>query len=86
MLYRMPLCLLVTPGQVHVVRKGNVVNVVVNPFPSPDFLLPSIAQCWWGRSPLRGHGVQPGIKTEGYEHEVQKFKAMRTVEQLPVFL
>ncbi len=27
-------------------RKGNVVNVDVNPFPSPDFPLPSIAQCW----------------------------------------
>ena len=69
MLYRMPLCLLVTLGQVHVLRKGNVVNVDVNPFPSPDFPLPSIAQCWWGCSPLRGHGVQPGMQTEGYEHE-----------------
>jgi hypothetical protein len=67
MLYCMPLCLLVTLGQVHVLRKGNVVNVDVNPFPSPDFSLPSIAQCWWGCSPLRG--VQPGMQTEGYEHE-----------------
>ncbi len=46
----MPLCLLVTLGQVHVLRKGNVVNVDVNPFPSPDW-------------------VQPGMQTEGYEHE-----------------
>jgi hypothetical protein len=29
MLYRMPLCLLVTLGQVHELRKGNVVNVDV---------------------------------------------------------
>ncbi len=36
MLYRMPLCLLVTLGQVHVLRKGNVVNVDVNPFPQKN--------------------------------------------------
>jgi hypothetical protein len=67
MLYHMPLCLLVTLGQVHVLRKGNVVNVDVNP--SPDFSLPSIAQCCWGCSPLQGYGVQPGMETEGYEHK-----------------
>jgi hypothetical protein len=65
----MPLCLLVTLGQVQVLREGNVVNVDVNPSPSPDFPLTSIAQCWWGCSPLREHGVQPGMQTEGYEHE-----------------
>jgi hypothetical protein len=76
MLYRMPLCLLVTLGQVHMLRKGNVVNVDVNPFPSPDFPLPSIAHCWRGCSPLRGHGVQPGMQTEGYEHEHTRWKEL----------
>ncbi len=32
----------------------NVVNVDVNPFPSPHFPFPSIARCWWGCSPLQG--------------------------------
>jgi hypothetical protein len=58
-----------TLGQVHGLRKGNVVNVDVNPSPSPYFLFSSIAQCWWGCSPLWRHGVRPGTQTEDYEHE-----------------
>jgi hypothetical protein len=56
-------------GRCTCLENGNVVNVDVNPFPSPHFLFPSIARCWWGCSPLRGHGVQLGIQTEGHEHE-----------------
>ncbi len=29
-----------------------------------------IPECWWGCSPLRGHGVQPGMQTEGYKHQL----------------
>jgi hypothetical protein len=56
-------------GRCTCLENGNVVNVDVNPFPSPHFPFPSIAQCWWGCSPLRGHGVQLGMQTEGHEHD-----------------
>jgi hypothetical protein len=75
MLYRTPLCLLVTLGQEHVLRKGNVVNLDVNPFPSPDFPLPSIAQGWWGCSPLRGMEFNLACKlkaTNTHEHELMR--------------
>jgi hypothetical protein len=55
-------------GRCTCLENGNVVNVDVNPFPSPHFHFPSIARCWRGCSPLRGHGVQLGMQTEGHKH------------------
>jgi hypothetical protein len=60
---------LVTLGQVHVLRKGNVVNVDVNPFPSPDFPLSFNSPMLVGLFSSAGAKVQPGMQTEGYEHE-----------------